>query len=79
MIAYLKSLGELKANTKTNIDSIQSLKSSIEGVQGIERYLTQAIRFLKEDLNTYINIMERIQSSIDKITAKSRFVVGNID
>lgn len=79
LIAYLKSLGELKANTKTNIDSIQSLKSSIEGVQGIERYLTQAIRFLKEDLNTYINIMERIQSSIDKITAKSRFIVGNID
>jgi hypothetical protein len=35
-------------------------------VIGIERELNQTIRFLNEDLSNYLNIMEKIKSSIKK-------------
>ena len=43
---------------------------------GLERSLNQSIKFLDEDLNTYLTITEQIIASIDRIFAKSKFVVG---
>ncbi len=50
----------------------------MEGLRGIERSMNQSIRFVKEDLTTYQNIIDRICGSIDRILEKSRFVVGAI-
>ena len=37
------------------------------------------IRFLDEDLDTYLNLTEQMSNSINRILAKSKFVVGDID
>lgn len=79
LINYLKSLhGMQNSITKSNT-SMEGLKSSIEGIIGMERSLNQAARFLISDLDSYIVITERIKTSIDKILAKSKFVVGDIN
>ena len=41
--------------------------------------MNQAIKFLVEDLTTYIENTERISVSIDKIITKSKFIVGDIN
>lgn len=46
---------------------------------GLERSLNQAIRFLDEDLDTYLTFTEQMSSSINRILAKSKFVVGDVD
>lgn len=78
LMDYLISLkGMKKAIIQSNI-SVEELKTSVEGNMGIERSMNQAIRFLIEDLSTYIENTQRIIASIDKIMAKSKFVVGYI-
>ncbi len=46
---------------------------------GMERTLNQSIRFLDDDLKTYLAFMDTMSFSIDKIIGKSKFVVGEID
>ena len=62
-----------------NESSVAGLKNVMENTKGFERSLNQAINFVVADLDSYLTITDRIQSSIDKILAKSKFVVGNID
>ena len=64
--------------TNSNL-SMEKLKSSMESIIGMERSLNQAVRFLITDISSYIAIADRIKASIDKILAKSRFVVGDIN
>lgn len=79
LIAYLKSLhGIQKSITEGNL-SVEKLKTSMNNNLGLERSMNQAIRFVVADLSSYIVITERIKASIDKILAKSKFVVGDID
>lgn len=76
---YLISLCGLREEITSTNESVESLKENIGSNIGIERSMTQAIRFVVADLSTYINNTEHIQSSIDMIIAKSRYVVGEID
>ncbi|HBH95251.1 MAG TPA: hypothetical protein DDX91_05815 [Ruminococcaceae bacterium] len=46
---------------------------------GLERSLNQSIRFLDNDLSTYLSITEQMCASIDRILSKSKFIVGEID
>lgn len=75
---YLNSLKGMKKAIVQSNTSVEELKTSVKQNMGIERSMNQAIRFLVEDLSTYIDNTQRIVSSIDKIIAKSKFVVGNI-
>ena len=79
LIVYLRSLHGLKTSITNNNFSMEGLKSSMENVLGMERSLNQSIRFVISDLSSYIVITERITNSIDKIIAKSKFVVGDIN
>lgn len=79
LIEYLKSLHGMKNSISYNNSSMQNLKTSMENLIGMERSLNQAVRFLIADISSYIVITERIQTSIDKILSKSKFVVGDID
>lgn len=79
LIGYLKALSTMKESANENEASFRGLKSVMEGTKGFERSLNQAIDFLVSDLGTYLTIVERIQISVDKILAKSRFVVGDIN
>lgn len=59
-------------------DNLASLKL-LEKTMGLERSLTQAIRFVVSDLSSYLVITQRMKASIDKILSKGKFVVGEID
>lgn len=79
LIEYLKALYDLKGTITNNIPSIASVQESYRESIGFERTLNHSINNLDEDLQTYLNLMERTVSSIDKIISKSTFVVGAID
>lgn len=79
LVAYLKALRTMGELAAENESSVAGLKNVMENTKGFERSLNQAINFVVADLDSYLTITDRIQSSIDKILAKSKFVVGNID
>lgn len=78
LMNYLNSLKGMKDAIIQSNTSVEGFKISVKQNMGIERSMNQAIRFLVEDLSTYIDNTQRIVTSIDKIIAKSKFVVGNI-
>ena len=69
----------MKTAAVGSAESISGLRATMQGIVGIERSLNQAVRFANEDLTTYVNFTERLCASIEKILAKARFVVGDID
>ncbi len=79
LIEYLKSLYGMQCSITESNSSMDGLKSSMQSIIGMERSMNQAVRFLMSDISSYIIITERIKASIDKILAKSKFVVGDID
>lgn len=78
MIATLKELLTLKQAILSSKETIASLKESNQQLMGIERSLNQSIRFLNEDLSTYITVSEQMIAGIDRILVKSKFIVGDI-
>jgi rubrerythrin len=79
LITYLKSLHNMQDAITGSNDSVLGLKAAMEGNIGIERSMNQAITFIKDDLSTYLTIIERMNTSIDKIIEKSKYVVGTIN
>ena len=79
LVNYLKSLYGIKAAASGSAKSISELRSKMQSIVGMERSMNQAVRFVNEDLTTYINFTERLCASIDKIHGKARFIVGDID
>lgn len=79
LISFLKSLYGLQGAVETSDASVKNLKVASLNNMGLERSLNQSIRFLDEDLETYLSITEQMVASIDRILAKSKFVVGEID
>ena len=79
LVKYLKALSAMKESARDNEKSFIGLKESIANTKGFERSLNKAIDFLISDLDVYIILIERIQDSVDKILAKSKFVVGDIN
>lgn len=78
LIDFLKALHQMKESIKTSNNSVEEMKAASLNNMGIERSLNQAIRFLDEDLKTYLTITEQMIVSIDRILGKSKFVVGEI-
>ena len=66
----------MKVEASKSAKSIGELRQIMQDVVGIERSITQAVRFANDDLTTYVSFVERLCMSIDKICAKARFVVG---
>ena len=79
LINYIKALYNMKTSVATSNESVQALKETSLGNLGIERSMNQAIRFLDVDLASYIEMTEQMIKSIDRITDKSKFIIGNID
>lgn len=78
LLSYFESLNAMKIAIKDSCSHVEEMKKTSLNNLGMERTLNQAIRFLDKDLANYIEIMEQITSSIDRIIGKSRFVVGEI-
>ena len=79
LIEFLKSLKGTQIASFGVQTSVKGLKSSLHNNLGMERSMNQAIKFVEEDLENYLNFSNRMSSSIDKIIDKSKFVVGEID
>lgn len=79
LIKFLRSLNGMKAALVNSDESVKTFKAASLNNLGLERSLNQSIRFLDEDLETYLSITGQMAASIDRIFAKSKFVVGEID
>lgn len=79
LVSYLKQLNNLRQAITNSKDGINSMKISNQNNLGLERSMNQAIRFLDEDLNSYLVIADQMCAGIDRILAKSKFVVGNLE
>ena len=58
--------------------SIESMKEASLNNIGMERSLNQSIRFLDQDLKTYLSMTNQMISDIDRIVGKSRMIIGII-
>lgn len=79
LISFLKSLKVVQNKIVESCVPVEEMKNASLGNLGMERSLNQSIRFLDEDLASYLSIMEQIRCSIDRILDKSHFVVGQIE
>ena len=61
------------------VDSVEDLITKLDELLGLQRTVTQSVKFLKQDLNTFNSIIEKISKSVDSIMNKEKFVVGEID
>lgn len=78
LIEYMKALNGMKDSIITSNKSINTLKTTSLNNLGIERSMNQSIRFLDQDLSSYLDMTEQMIKSIEKIINKSRFIVGDI-
>ena len=78
LIQYIKSLKTLKSSANESRPSVVGLKDAMNMALGLERSLNQSIRFVIQDLDTFIGFIDNLDTSIDRIIVKSRFVVGEI-
>ena len=78
LVVYLQQLHSLKQAIIRSKEGITTIKESNKNNIGLERSLNQSIRFLDEDLTTYLTVADQMCSGIDRIVAKSKFVVGDI-
>ncbi len=79
LVGFLQSLKKLQSSVFGSREAIENMKATFLKNIGIQRSLNQSIRFLDEDLKTFLEFMDFMSSSIDKILNKSRFIVGEID
>lgn len=79
LIQFLKSFYGMKNALVESDESVKIFKQASLNNLGLERSLNQSIRFLDEDLETYLSITGQMASSIDRIIDKSKYVVGEID
>ena len=78
LVNYIKALYNMKEAITSSNESVQNLKEISWKNLGIERSMNQAIRFLDQDLSSYLDMTGQMNKSIDRIIDKSKFVVGNI-
>ncbi len=76
---YLLSLKELKNAVKNARGSVYEMKESVKKLGGMERSLTQAVRFLEEDMDTFLSNLVQTTSSIDRILERGCRVVGPLE
>ena len=79
LVKFLKGLFSMRNAIETANVSIRAMKEASLKNIGLERSLNQSIRFLDTDLENHLSIAEQMKGSIDRILAKSKFVVGDID
>ena len=80
LVKFLQTFIALKASMGNSKVSIENLKNVLEKqIMGLERSLNQAIRFLSEDLTTYLAFVDQAQAGIDRILNKSKFIIGEFE
>ena len=78
MLEFLLAMKTLKPTLSSAKTGMLKMKEAGQNLIGIEKSLTQSIRFLDEDLTNYIDFTDQMCCGIDRILDKSKFVVGQI-
>ena len=79
LIKYLISLANMKKSILGTVASFTSMKEASLKNRGLERTLTQSINTMDQEIDIYLELLNKTLSSIDKILQRSKFVVGDID
>ena len=79
LIKYLISLANMKRSIIGTVASFTSMKETSLKNRGLERTLTQSINTMDQEIDVYLELLNKTLSSIDKILQRSKFVVGDID
>jgi hypothetical protein len=75
----LRSQHQLKEAVLTTKNTTASFIKSFVDLRGAQSSLNKAVNSLEIDTKQFINFLEQICASIDRIRNKSKFVVGDID
>lgn len=78
LTSYIKALKELQSSVFNSSPAVASLREAMNGTMGLERTLNQSIRFVIQDLDTFIDFINKLKVSIEKIINKSRYVIGDV-
>lgn len=78
LVYYIRTLYNMKTSVSSSNESVRKLKEASLKNLGIERSMNQAIRFMDQDLSSYLDMTEQMNKSIERIIGKSRFIVGDI-
>ena len=78
LIDYIKSMHGLMISIEKSNESVVSMKENFHNILGIERSMNQSVRFLEQDLSTYLDMTGQMIKSIERIIGKSRYVIGDI-
>lgn len=73
---FLDNMIDVKESIIKSKVNVTGMKNASLCNMGIERTLNQSIRFLDEDLKTYLDILDRMVSSIEKIVKKGSYLIG---
>lgn len=76
---YIISLCNMKETIIQSNQSVESMKEASLNNIGLERSLNQSIRFLDQDLKTYLSVTNQMISDIERILGKSRLIIGIIE
>ena len=76
LITFLGSLEGLQNSINESREPIKNMKESSLSNLGLQRSLNQAIRFLDEDLKTFLEFMDYMLSSLNKIIKKGKFILS---
>lgn len=76
--AYIESLISLRKAAIDSISGIKVMQESAKSMIGIERTLNQSANSLVSNLNTYIDFIDRLEKSIEKIVNKSKYIIGDL-
>lgn len=79
LIKYLINLANMKKSIVGTVSSFTSMNDASLKNKGIERTLNQAINNMDQEINVYLDLLNKTISSIDKILQRSKFIVGEID
>ncbi len=76
---YLIALSGIPDAIEESNNSLEELIATMNKATGLERSMNQAIKFCVDDLTTYMEITQRIVTSVNKILKKGKAVVGEIE
>jgi len=79
LTTFLKSLHILQVSSSTTHLQINSFLLSFTSLRGIQSSLNQAVTSLESDVHQFLNFIEQMSASIDRMKGKSRLIVGNLD
>lgn len=76
---FLKGLYQMKIASAEAFIQVKNMMDTFIATKGLQKSLNQAINTLEIDIKQFLEFISQMDSSINRILDKSKFVVGEID